>query len=266
MFRILLILLLFIYNSLFAITNNNNNAFKEFQNQYNIGYGITQGTLINGAHNTVSYGTQYLNLEVEHLFNMGIWLDGNFSMVTNYSQPNLGRLNGGDGSPQPVGQYPFMNAITVKVGYAFQVVGESLQLIPYAMLGRTANWSTSTIISNDSNTLTNVYFYTGGIGGRISYRINNSILLYFDELYTYNWDNSGSIKGVQSSSENYGKSFAATNYTITSTIGAKFNIIKNLQIGINGYWNNYQVQSNIAGVMYTPTNTFGGLLSLGLTY
>jgi hypothetical protein len=87
-----------------------------------------------------------------------------------------------------------------------------------------------------------------------------------DELYTYNWDNSGAIKSIQTSPELYGKSYAATNYTLTSTLGAKFNVYRDLQLGVNTFWNNFQPQSNISGLMYTPTNTFGGQVSIGLTY
>ncbi|MFN7095339.1 MAG: hypothetical protein ACK4M7_08250, partial [Burkholderiales bacterium] len=73
----------------------NNNFFQQFENEYNIGYGFSQGTLINGAHDEATYNYQSLNLEVERLFDMGLWLDGNFNLVTSYHQPNLGYLNGG---------------------------------------------------------------------------------------------------------------------------------------------------------------------------
>ncbi len=241
-------------------------TFTQFENQVSIGYGVTQGTMINGTQNVSNYSTQFVNLEAEHLFDMGIWFDANYSMVTNYSQPNLGPLNGGDGSSEPFGQDPFLMGITAKAGYAFPFFEQQLQLIPYGMFGRTTNWATSTIIANGEQSLTTDYFYTGGFGGRVAYRINDVILLYADELYAYNWDNSGAIKSIQTAEENYGKSYAATNYTFTTTLGAKFNVSALIQLGINGFWNNFQPQSNIAGVMYTPLNTFGGMVSAGITY
>lgn len=82
----------------------------------------------------------------------------------------------------------------------------------------------------------------------------------------YNWDNSGAIKGIQTSPNYYGKSYAATNFGFTSMLGAKFNVYKNLQLGTNVFWNNFEPQSNISGLMYTPTNTYGGEVSIGLTY
>ncbi|MBP9743194.1 MAG: hypothetical protein KBD37_07550 [Burkholderiales bacterium] len=243
-----------------------NDAFGQFENEYNIGYGYQTGQLIDGNQNTSNFSAQSINLEVERLFDVGIWLDGNFNMVTDYSQPNLGALNGGDGSGDPFGQDPFMFSLTFKVGYAFEVVNHKLQLIPYVLAGRTVNWATSTVLANGGENLSNDYFYTGGLGGRISYRINPTILVYADELYAYNWDNSGAIKSIQSNPDLYGKSYAATNYTFTSTLGAKFNVYRDLQLGVSGFWNNYQPQSNISGIIYTPTNTFGGMVSAGLTY
>ena len=270
----------FMAASLFTLSSHgaialDNGAFQQFENEYNIGYGYQSGDLVNGTGNGSNYSAQSLNVEIERLFNDGIWIDGNYNMVTSYNQPNLGPLNGGNGSSNickdctagsEFGQDPFMFSLTFKGGYAFQVITNKLQLIPYAMLGRTVNWATSTVVANGGKNLSSDYFYTGGIGGKIAYRINPTIMLYADELYTYNWDNSGAVKEIQTSPELYGKSYAATNYTITSTLGAKFNVVKDLQLGINGFWNNYQPQSNISGLMYTPTNSIGWLATVGLTY
>lgn len=241
-----------------------NTGFQQFQNEYNIAYGYQSGSLVNGVGGTSSFNAQSINLEVERLFNNRIWIDGNFNMVTNYSQPNLGTLNGGNGSGMAYGQDPFMFSLTGKFGYAFQIVNNTLQLTPYVMGGRTNNWSASTVIANGGQNMSNDYFYTGGLGGRISYKINPTILVYADELYTYNWDNSGAVKTIQTST--YGKSYAATNYEFTSTIGAKFNVWRQLQLGSNIFWTNYQPQSNISGYMYTPENIVGGEVSVGLTY
>jgi hypothetical protein len=275
MFKKILVLSLAYAGSVFAVDNG---TFQQFENEYNVGYGYQTGTLLDGYGNSSYFNAQTLNVEVERLFDNGIWIDGNYNMVTNYSQPNLGPLNGGNGSGNvctgsncanyggQFGQNPFMFSLLFKGGYAFQVINNKLQLTPYAMLGRSYNWATSTVNANGGNNLATDYFYTGGLGGKISYRLNNAILLYVDELYTYNWDNSGAIKSIQTSPELYGKSYAATNYTLTSTLGAKFNVYRDLQLGVNTFWNNFQPQSNISGLMYTPTNTFGGQVSIGLTY
>jgi hypothetical protein len=244
----------------------NNTAFQKFENQYNLGYSFTQSTLINGDQETSSFNTQSINLEIERLFDVGVWFDVSSYTVTSYSQPNLGALNGGDGSGIAFGQDPFMFGINAKVGYAFQLINNTLQIIPYAGFGRNANLAASTVIANNHTPLTNDYFYTGILGARLAYRINNSIMLYANEEYNYNWDNSGAIKDIQTKDSLYGKSYAATNYTLTTTLGAKFNLTQNFQVGVNGFWNNFQPQSNISGKMYTPTNTFGEMVTVGLTY
>lgn len=257
------------------IYNNPNAAFQAFQNEYNIGYGYSEGKLINGAHNVSSYNTQSLNLELEHLFDMGLWFNLNFGMLTSNNQPNLGPLNGGNGSynSNPMynngaafNQNPFVFTFHGRVGYAFNLISNTLQLTPYVMLGRNSNWATSTVLANGSANLTEDYFYTGGLGARLSYRINDVILLYADGSGIYNWDNSGAVKSIQTSTAYYGKSYAATNFGFNSVVGAKFNVYKSLQLGANAFWNNFEPQSNISGLMYTPTNTFGGEVSIGLTY
>lgn len=243
---------------------NTNAAWQKFENQYNLGYGASQGGLINGKQQSSSYSEQTFNLEVERLFNDSIWLDGNFNMVTGYSQENLGPLNGGSNSGQPFGQNPFMYGFTLKGGYAFQLVTDSLQIIPYAMFGRNSNLATSTVEANGNNNMTADYFYSGGLGARLNYRINDIFMLYADQLYQYNWDNSGAIKTIQT--DLYGKSYAATNYEMTSTIGAKFNVWESLQLGLNGFYTYFQPQSNISGLVYTPNNIFGAMATIGLTY
>ncbi|MCE3267985.1 MAG: hypothetical protein K0R49_237 [Burkholderiales bacterium] len=257
------------------VVTNKNAAFQAYQNEYNIGYGYSEGKLIDGAQNVSSYNTQSLNLELEHLFDMGVWFNVNFNMLTSNDQPNLGPLNGGNGSypANPMynngaafNQNPFVFTFQGKVGYAFNLISSTLQLTPYIMLGRNANWATSTVLANGSKNITEDYFYTGGIGARLSYKLNNTVLLYLDEGGVYNWDNSGAIKYIQTSSSYYGKSYAATNYGFNSVIGAKFNVYKSLQLGANTFWYNFQPQSNISGLMYTPTNIFGGEISIGLTY
>ena len=246
--------------------------FQAFQNQYNIGYQFSQMTLINGDQHTAPVNQQSINLEVEHLFDMGIWADANLNMVTYYSQPYLGsgNLNGGpgdcaDSQACALGQNPFMYSFTMRGGYAFSLLDDNLQLTPYAMFGRNANWAASTVVANGYQPASsNDFFLTGGLGVRAAYRFGKTVMLYADQLYSYNWDQSGAIKTIQV--EQYGKSYAATNYQFTTTLGVRYNITPDFQVGLSGFWNNYQHQSNIAGVVYIPQNTFGQMLSVGLTY
>ncbi len=246
--------------------SQDNKVFQSFENEYNLGYSFEEGGLINGKSSQSTYSLQSLNVEVERLFNNNIWLDASINTVTNYNQVNLGNLNGGNGSGIAFGQYPFLLGFRVKVGYGFNLLKDKLQLLPYGFLGRDSNWSTSTILSNGGENLTRQNFYDGGVGVRLSYIVIKPLLLYLDESYIYNWDNSGAIKSIQTDNSFYGKSFAATNYNFTSTIGVVYNVFRNFQLGTNFYWTNYQPQSNIAGIVYTPSNTYGSMLRIGLTY
>lgn len=49
-------------------------AFQKFDRQYSFGYAVTSGNLTNGSSGAVN-NTQYVNLEVERLFNIGVWMD-----------------------------------------------------------------------------------------------------------------------------------------------------------------------------------------------
>ncbi len=262
--------------SVFAV---NNSAFQEFDDEYNIGYGWSQMTLQNGSANQTLQQNQYMTLEVERLFDMGVWLDVGANLVL--SQNSLGNQAQGTGNGQsgvagqpgmPASQDPNFGGVNAKVGYAFPVLSQNLQVTPYALAGRNTNLAMSAIVANGYNNVSTDYYYTGGVGGRIEYRINKYILVYGDQLISYNWDQSGPSAGVEPQN--------VMNYV--STLGAKFNVVKNLQLGANAFYNNYQqmaaaptpTSSNNGGTasngqlttIYQPQSSFGGVITVGLTY
>ena len=262
--------------SAFAV---NNGAFQQFDNEYNVGYGASQMTLQNGAGNQTLQQNQFITLEVERLFDMGIWMDVNANLVL--SQNSLGNQATGTGNGQsgiagqpgmPASQDPNFGGVNAKVGYAFPVLSQHLQVTPYALVGRNTNLAMSSIVANGYNNVTSDYYYTGGVGGRLEYRINQYILVYGDQLISYNWDQSAPTAGIQPQN--------VMNYV--STVGAKFNVVKNLQLGVNGFYNNYQQMSaapsptpSINGgstsngqltTIYQPQASMGGLVTVGLTY
>lgn len=260
-------------SSVYAI---NNAAFQEFDNQYNTGYSYSQMSLKNGANNVATQNNQTLSLDVEKLFDMGVWFDVNANMVLSQSTSNLGGTGMGgsgiSGQPgMPTSQNPNFGGVNAKVGYAIPVVENTLQVTPYALAGRNTNLAMSTIVSNGYNNVTNDYFYSGGIGARIEWIISDAIMLYGDQSYVYNWDQSGPTDG--SSPQNVS--------TLNTVIGAKFNVYQSLQLGLNGFYTNYQNQSlppaatpsNNGGsqngnlvTIYKPTDVVGGMVTVGLTY
>lgn len=273
--KILLVTLAIGSASVFALDNQ---KFQEFDRQMSLGYGAYQMTLQNGAGNQTLQQSQILNLDVERLFDIGVWADitANMNLTTNsLGNQAYGTGQGNSGIPglsgMPASQDPSLGGVNAKIGYAFPLLCQHLQLTPYALVGRNTNLAMSTIVGNGYANVTNDYFYTGGFGGRIEYRINKTFNLYFDQNMAYNWDQSGPTGGMM----------PQNTMTFTSTLGAKFNIVKNLQLGANVFYDNYQpmaatppitasLNGGGSGVnqvsVYQPQYSYGGMISVGLTY
>ena len=239
-----------------GFTLTNNSAFQDFDNEANIGLGWSStnlkygdGTALpNGWTNTQQSGL--VDLEVEHLFSDRIWVDVNTNL--NFEQGN-GQSNASN------------YGINGKVGYAF-TFNSHLQVTPYGIVGLNndgfggTNVGYSNIVttpSNQENATPNQMFITGGGGARIEYRIDNIILVYADQDAVYNSD--------QGAYGPYGG--AQNNYQETSTIGAKFNIVDNFQLGVKGFYNSYQYQTNgVSNNALQAMDGYGGLVTFGMTY
>ncbi|HLX54252.1 MAG TPA: autotransporter outer membrane beta-barrel domain-containing protein [Aquella sp.] len=237
----------------FAVANNS--EFQEFLNEANIGWGMNQtvssfGTSPKAPGNLISTGNQ-LNLEAERLFNSGVWVDAVANMqfaagptAIPYNAPSYG-LNG-------------------KVGYAFPLANQHLLITPYGQVGMNNNSSTMVnelVVTTSTPGITaNDYVWTAGVGGRIEYRINRWIDIYGDQNIVYNWDQTGMTLGIMP--QNF--------MSLTSMIGARFNLAPNFQLGVRGYYTNYQnlASNTILGVPAFAQNnsTIGALVTLGLTY
>lgn len=246
-------------------------AFQEFDNQYNAGYGFSQYQLSNGGAQKSLQQNQTLNLEVERLFDMGLWMDvgANFVVATN----SLGsKATGtGMGGAQPASQVPNLGVVNGKIGYAFDVVSNTLQIIPYALAGYNTNVAMSTITANNFANVTNDAYVTGGAGLRIEYRITDWVDIYADQNGVYNWDRSGPLNGIQ----------PQNNVIYTTVLGVKFKPYDDLILGLNGFYNNYQYVAAAPGYgatnggnsvngttysIYQPQSNFGGMVTIGLTY
>ncbi len=189
-----------------------------------------------------------VNLEAERLLNNGIWIDLNADMAFGAGPTNYGNSNG-------VSNY----GLNGKVGYAFPLLNQHLQLTPYLLAGvnNNAQAADNFAVANQPSQFTaNQLFYTGGVGGRLEYRINKIFLVYADQLVAYNWDQTGYNYGVM----------PQNNVQYTSTLGAKFNIVDNFQLGVKGFYTNYQQQASNSGYTLQGENGFGGLVTVGLTY
>lgn len=250
-----------------TVVSSEYQAFQQFDNQLNIGYGATYGNLTNFYGQNANYGTTMVNIGIERLFDIGIWGKIDASLMTGYSNFNSSNPNALTG---PLGQDPSVGNINLKIGYAFPLIKNSLLLTPYGLIGRNTNLTSNSLNNNQGSAngvnilTTNVtadYFLTTGFGGRLEYRINNVFDLYFDQNALYNSDRSGPNSQYTS----------ATNYQLVSTVGAKFNVWKNLQLGLQGFYTYTQLSGAINTSATQPyqlyqQNQVGGLASIGITY
>ncbi|MBP7781524.1 MAG: hypothetical protein KA049_01095 [Burkholderiales bacterium] len=259
--KILILSLTSLATYAFAATSINSEsssyvAFQQFDRQYSFGFGVTSGQLTNGS-NEATNNTQFVNVEVERLFNIGVWMDINAYLLTYYSQvadpavPTLGVTTGSQA------QFGGLNA---KVGYAFPLLKDTLMITPYAVLGRNVNLSSYSLAAAPSTAnLTQDYFWSVGGGARLEYRLNNVFDFYLDQSAVYNASQAPTTQGLP----------ANNNYAYTTTLGSKFNLYRNFQLGGQlFYTGNYFTQSLVtsSGTALVPQSAIGGMLSVGLTY
>ena len=230
--------------------------FQAFDNQVSVGYGLQQQATSPQGNKSSGNNTATSNLvqlEGERLLNNGIWINVDAQMVFGQGSTTLNNL----AVQEPVQSNYGVNG---KVGYAFPLANQHLLVTPYALLGLNNNGISGDYPTTEAATTANQYYYSMGAGGRLEYRINNAIELYADQSAVYNWDQS-----------TYGLGVPPQNLsTFTSTLGAKFNVTKDFQIGAKGF---YQFDYTEAGSTYADgtkypqaQNGVGGLVTFGLTY
>lgn len=240
-------------------------SFQEFDNQYYVGYGTGYGNLTNSYGQNSNYGSTFIGIGVEHLFDMGLWARVDGTLLSGYSNFNSSNPNAETG---PLGQDPSVGNLDLKVGYAFNAIPDKFLVTPYILLGRNTNltsnslnnnMSSSNNVNNLSANVTQDYFLTGGFGGRVEYRIDKYIELYADQNALYNSDNSQPNSSYT----------PASNYQLTSTLGAKFNVWDELQLGVNGFYTYTQLSgapSIAQQYQLYQQNQIGMMATVGLTY
>jgi len=268
--KILLVTLVSTSVASFA-TATNYAPFQEFDDQYNFGYSFSQYQLSNGGGQQALQQNQGINIEIERLFDVGVWMDIGANYVTATNSLGNKSMGTGMGSVQPASQVPNLGGVNGKVGYSFAVVPSTLLLTPYVLAGYNTNIAMSTLTANNFANVTGDTYVTGGVGGRLEYRITKWVDLYADQSVVYNWDNSGPLNGIM----------PQNNMIYTSTLGAKFKPYRNLILGVNGFYNNFQYMAAAPGSgatnggnspsgstysIYQPQSNFGGMVTVGLTY
>ncbi len=249
-------------------------ALQKFDNSISIGFGIEQTTLSNGLQNQSLQQNQNMDLNVEKLFDNGLWANINAYMMMSTNSLGNQAIGTGMGYGQPASQNPSIGGFNAKLGYGLKLF-DNYQLdyliTPYAIFGRNTNLSMSAIFANGQTNVTNDFFYTAGFGLRAEYLINEYVQIYLDQAFNYNWDQSAPLNGIQ----------PQNNEMLTTMLGLKFNVYENLQLGIGGFLNNYQYlatapnYSSITGgsnpnggsvSIYQPQYDLGATFSVGMTF
>ena len=274
-----IIYLLCIYNitnDLLAIDNSN---FQQFDNRVSFGMQFGQGTLsnsqgynpsaINFVSNSNNFSYNSLSIEVEKLFDVGIWLDVQIANLNNYVQDNY--------TPAPLGNYQYIADFKGKIGYNFQLL-DNLSIKPYFLIGKSANIGSINVGSYGLNGLTGIaqdyYLNTGG-GLRLEYIINKYFDIYIDQFASYNAD-----QAPLSGSPSYPLDSVvdSSNMQYTTTLGLKVNLWQDLQLGASLFYTNYNYgqstldfynQGNNDGSATgggIATNEYGALLQIGWTF
>ncbi|MBY0379321.1 MAG: hypothetical protein K2P99_02855 [Burkholderiales bacterium] len=252
----------------FALSDYKN--FQQFDNQVSFGINYQNGNFNNSQANGNPHGYSItaLNLEVERLFDIGLWGLFDASVAQTYTQTITDNSNI---PTQPVGSYPFLQTMNAKIGYNFPLLN-SLSVTPYIQLGKNADLTSYTTFSglniigsgNSGSNVTNDFYYTYGGGLRMEYIINKYVNVYLDQMVAQNSDQTG-----------YGFNnyiISTSNTQWTTTLGGKINPWQKLQLGANllyTNYNNYDQKSvttlNSLGVA-VPSTAFGFQMSAGFTF
>lgn len=243
---------------------NEYTAYQQFDRQYSLGYGINSGQL-SASGNSGNYDASFINFNLERLFDMGLWMDVNAYLNVSYQQnPSVdqavqltGNLTGSD---------PQFGGLNAKVGYAFNLDNEHLLLTPYGEFGRNTNYSSYTMQGTSTSNLVNNYYWTFGGGARLEYRLDEIFDFYLDQNILYNSSQAEMTQGLAQ----------ANFWNYRTTLGAKFNVWRKLQLGAQTFYNNYNYTSPLISAnpssssptkeALVPTNSVGGMVSVGLTY
>jgi hypothetical protein len=167
----------------------------------------------------------------------------------------------------PVPFDPNFFSMNLKLGRAFQVLQDHLQVTPYILLGKNGNMTPYTVIGSaqDINSVKYInsglsnFFWTSGIGGRLEYAVNQTFDFYLDENLNYNLDNSK----IQAP---YVKQ---NNLSLVNLIGFKWQAWRELQFAVEGF---YTYEDYLLSMpqeqnsQFNPSSNFGTRFVVGLTF
>ncbi|MBP9742673.1 MAG: hypothetical protein KBD37_04865 [Burkholderiales bacterium] len=234
-----------------------NGEFAFFDNVYSLGFGYAQSNTYNPSSTSVpgiASTLNYLDVNVQRLFLSGIWVDVDAQLATSIAQSNANPSMLNDYAPTYL-TYP--GSALASIGYAFPLIRDYLQIIPYANGGIVMNINSYTITqdANQSYQLEHDMYFQYGGGAKVEYVINKHWQAYLNQLFANLDDQSSLGLGVWRS---------------TSTVGVDYNVYDPLQLGFNIYYDQISPtgspSSSLSNPVYLNQSTVGGLFSVGLRY
>ncbi len=251
--------------------------FQLFDSQFNIGLGASNGTTSitggpqfgPGPHDLGKYNNVYNTLEVEKLFDAGVWFVVDGTLVDSYSQSaNQSLVSGQKSGNNITGNNPYFGGVSAKVGYAFPF-NDSIMVTPYGMIGRSTNMSSFALdnLSAGEKNLTSSYYNTLGAGFRLeAIAINKYLELYLDEYLGHNFNETPIEPTIFSGDPSYS--------AWTTTVGLKWRVAYNFQIGANyAFTADYPAtplmnkqDSKAPFYYYTPSTNYAYMLTFGFNY
>ena len=258
-------LLILLFTTLAFAEEKGLNQFDMFDNRFYINAGANFGTLQNHNNQTAQFISSNMGLGVEKLFfDSRIWLNAELGSMMSYHELDN---NLSQEQKIPLAFDPKFYSLNLKLGRAFQIVDNSVQITPYALVGKNGNmtpYSLSNTAIDDHHVkyitsgLEN-FFWTTGIGGRLEYAVAETFDFYLDENLNYNLDNSH----VQA------PNVKLNNLELMNTIGAKWQAVSKLQFAIEGYYRYQQYTLSVPqeqDLQYNPLMDFGTRLMVGMTF
>lgn len=255
---------------------NRYQSFQLFDNQFNVGLGFTNGVTSPNVHNSLwtkgdfgTYNNFYNNLELEKLFDIGVWLLLDGTLVNSYSQSANQNLDANKMSGNNItGNYPYFGGFSAKLGYAFTFNNDIL-ITPYTNFGRSTNMSSFALdnLAVAEQNITSSYYNNFGFGFRLeAIAISDYLQLYLDEYLGKNFNQTPIEKSIF---------YGDPSYEIwTTTLGLKWRVAYNFQIGANyGFSADYpesilinKKDSQHGSSYYLPAHSSSYMLTFGFNY
>ncbi len=238
-------------------SNYTNPVLADFDNSYSIGLGyISSKNNFNGGNQpSINTSLDYLNFNISHLFQNNVWANLNAQLINDINQTNVNTGIVNSLVPTYTG---FPGNVLANVGYAFPLQSADVQFIPYGNAGVVMNINSYNIRTNTSimNAISRDMYLQYGAGARAEYAVNSLFQIYADQLFAIMNDQS---------------QLGFNAWRSTTTLGAKLDPGKTLQLGLKGFYDSINpttsaYNSGSSTYYSAQQNSLGVEFDIGMRY